>query len=51
MIVGLTTWWIEEGRPVSRDELIEYYLKLTVLGPYRCLGFDARSVPEAIDCP
>ena len=43
MILGLVTWWIEEGRPVPRDELIEYYLKLTVLGPYRCLGFDAAS--------
>jgi AcrR family transcriptional regulator len=47
MIVGLVTWWIEERQPVSKDELIEYYLKLTVLGPYRCLGFDPGSVPEA----
>lgn len=47
MIVGLVTWWIEQRQPVSKEDLIEYYIKLTVLGPYRCLGFDAESVAQA----
>lgn len=40
VIVGIISWWITEGQPITRDELVESYLRLMVLGPYACLGFD-----------
>ncbi len=45
VIIGLLTWWIESGKPFPKETLIEYYLKLMVLGAYRCLGLEppARS--------
>ena len=40
VIVGLLSWWIDEAKPVSKDELVDYYLRVMVLGPYRCLGLE-----------
>lgn len=37
VVMGLLTWWIEEKKPISKEELIDYYLRIMVLGPYRCL--------------
>ena len=42
VIVGLISWWIDERTPVAKDQLVEYYLRLMVLGPYRCLGFEPK---------
>ena len=42
VIVGLISWWIDENEPLSKDELVDYYLKMMVLGPYRCIGLKSE---------